>query len=49
MEYSEDGALTGAWLAVDPAEVAQAVKWRDIAMAAAIPLAKYAAALPLAS
>lgn len=49
MEYSEDGALTGAWLTTDPAEVAQAARWRDIAMAAAIPLGEYAATLPLAS
>jgi hypothetical protein len=47
--YSEDGALTGAWLTDDPAEVAQATRWRDIAMVDAVPLAEYAAALPLAS
>jgi hypothetical protein len=49
MEYSEDGAITSTWLTTDPAEVAQAARWRDIAMAAAIPLAEYAATLPLAS
>lgn len=49
MEYAEDGTLTGAWLSSDQAEVDQAVRWRDTAMAAAIPLAKYASALPLAS
>jgi len=49
MEYSEDGAFTGAWLTTDPAEVAQAGRWRDIAMAAAIPLAEYTTTLPLAS
>jgi hypothetical protein len=41
--------MTGAWLTADPAEVAQAVRWRDIAMAAAVPLAEYMAKLPLAS
>lgn len=49
MEYDQDGAMTGAWLTTDPAEVAQAVRWRDIAMAAAVPLAGYMAKLPLAS
>jgi hypothetical protein len=49
MQYSEDGAFTGAWLTTDPAEVAQAARWRDIAMATAIPLAKYTITLPLAS
>ncbi len=49
MEYSEDGALTGAWLTTDPDDVARAVRWRDIAMAAAIPLAEYTTMLPLAS
>jgi hypothetical protein len=49
MEYSKDGAFTGAWLTTDPAEVAQAVGWRDTAMADAIPLAEYTTTLPLAS
>lgn len=49
MEYTEDGALTGAWLSSDQAEVGQAARWRDVAMATATPLAKYAAELPLAS
>jgi hypothetical protein len=49
LEYSADGVLTGAWLITDPAEVEQAARWRDVAMAAAIPLAEYATTLPLAS
>ena len=49
MEYDRDGALTGGWLSTHPADITQAVSWRDAAMVAAIPLAEYAAALPLAS
>lgn len=49
LEYNEAAEMTGAWLTTDPAEVAQTVQWRGIAMATAIPLAEYLATLPLAS
>lgn len=49
LEYNEDGEMTGAWLTTDQAEIAQAVRWRDTAMAAAVRLAEYTATLPLAS
>jgi hypothetical protein len=49
MEYDDDGSLTGGWLSADPADIRQAVRWRDTAMGAAVSLADYSASLPLAS
>src|SRR5690348_16184317 len=49
MEYDQDGSLTGGWLSSEQADIRQAVNWRDTALAAAIPLDKYSAGLPLAS
>jgi hypothetical protein len=45
LDYSPDGALIGGWLTTDPAEVGEACRWRDLAMAGAVPLAEYMAAL----
>jgi hypothetical protein len=41
--YNEDGRLLGADLERDPAVVRQAVRWRDQALAAAVPCREYVA------